>query len=181
MERDLAEQRKAYLKESREAKIRQAVENAKECKMMGYHCSESTIRACSKALGLNLSDDVLRSACGFRGGGGGYMDRCGVVEAGCMLISYIFGRLTPEEPDWRYSYLICLFHDRFMEHFGSIECRDILPVERKNTEIPVCMRIYAEGSEILTKFILEAPELLEKAPEEVRIFSRLWFPFKTDC
>ena len=158
-----------------EVKINRATALTKGYKLSGFHCSEATIRACSEAIGLRLSDDILRAACGFRGGGGGYMDRCGVIEAGCMLISYLYGRLTPEQADWDYSYLICVLHDRFKEHFGSIHCRDVMPKERKS-EGPACIRVYVEGAEIVAKLLLEAQDILDGVPHEDRNKRKLWFP-----
>ena len=154
--------------------IELAAARAAEYKLGGFHCSEAVVRACSEAVGLRLSDDVLRISCGFRGGGGGYMDRCGVIEAGCMLISHLYGRLIPAQSDWEYSYLICLLHDRFREHFGTVYCRDILPEERKKSD-PVCIRVYREGAEIVAKLLLESQELLDGAPTDVRKKGRLWF------
>ena len=52
----------------------------------GFHCPEATIRACSDALDLRIPEDVIRAASGFMGGGGGMGERCGVVEAGCMIL-----------------------------------------------------------------------------------------------
>lgn len=45
----------------------------------GFHCPEATIRACSDALDLRMPEDVIRSASGFMGGGGGMGDRKSVV------------------------------------------------------------------------------------------------------
>jgi C_GCAxxG_C_C family probable redox protein len=164
------------MNDSQKAIISQAVELAGEYKLQGFHCSESVIRACAEAIGIHLSDDVLRAACGFRGGGGGYMDRCGVIEAGCMLISSLYGRLTPDQPDWDYSYLICVLHDRFKEHFESLYCRDIMPAESKKGG-PVCIRVYTEGAEIVTRLLLEAREILDGVPPEDQGKRKLWFPF----
>ena len=159
----------------KKAKTDKAAALAREYKLSGYHCSESTIRACSEAMGFRPSDDVLRAACGFRGGGGGYLDRCGVVEAGCMLVSYLYGRLSPDQADWDYSYLICVLQDRFKEHFGSIHCRDLLPAERKK-EGPACMRVFVEGADLVAKLLLDAQEILDDVPPEERKKGRLWFP-----
>ena|GEM_PF-364104 len=156
-------------------KVLLAAERAQAYKLRGYHCSESIMRACAEALDVRLSDDLLRASCGFRGGGGGYMDRCGVLEAGCMLIGYLYGRLTPEQADWGYSYLVCVLHDRFKEHFGSIYCRDVMPPERAK-DAPVCIRVYAEGAEVVMRLLLEAQQLLDALPPEERKNGRLWFP-----
>lgn len=70
-------------------RIDKARELAKSYKLQGYHCSESIIRAVPKALDMEISDDVIKAACGFFRGGGGTCDRCGVIECGLMLISML--------------------------------------------------------------------------------------------
>jgi len=105
------------------------------------------------------------------------MDRCGVIEAGCMLVGYLYGRLTPEQADWDYSYLICVLHDRFKEHFGSIYCRDVMPAERMK-EGPVCIRVFTEGAGIVMGLLLDAQRLLDAVPPAERKNGRLWFPLK---
>ena len=138
---------------------------SKEYKLKGYHCSESIIRSINDAFELNMSDDLLRSVCGFRGGGGGYRDRCGIIESGMMLISYIYGRDNPEEEVWKYSYLIRVLHERFKEHFGTIYCRDIY-FKQKEMNVPInCLDVIVDGSEIIAILLNEADELLDNAKE----------------
>ena len=152
--------------EYRERVIRTASRLCCEYKLKGYHCSESTIRACSEAMGFRLSDDVLRSASGFRGGGGGAQERCGVLEAGCMLVSYLYGRVSPAQPTWPYSYLIRVLHQRFRDAFHTIRCGDILEVERAEDRQPICMQTYDIGAAVVTRLLLDADELLRNIPPE---------------
>jgi len=154
------------MKEREPEIIKEASEQCQAYKLKGFHCSESSIRACSEALGLRLSEDVLRTASGFRGGGGGYYDRCGILEAGCMIISYLYGRLTPQQQIWDYSYLTRVLHERFEEEFGTIYCRDIIKKELEEEVDIVCMSTYDRGAKVVVKLLLDAPKLLENIPEE---------------
>jgi C_GCAxxG_C_C family probable redox protein len=142
--------------------VKKAGELAMYYKSQKFHCSESIIRACSDALGLRLPEDVIRVASGFRGGGGGYWDRCGVIESGIILISYLYGRLTVYQDSWDYSYLIRELHKRFNNEFHSIYCRDIKGTSANKN----CDDIYRIGSEIIVQLLIEAPVLLSNLSEE---------------
>ncbi len=143
-------------------------EKASAYKLSGFHCSESVIRTLNDVFGLKMSEDVIRCACGFRGGGGGYRDRCGIIEAGIMAISYLYGRNDVKGETWKYSYLVRVLHHRFRDRFGTIYCRDIY-FDQKEKKVPnTCHDPVVDGSEIIGKLLLEADVLLEEAPEEER-------------
>ena len=140
----------------------------KRC-LEGFHCSEASFRALIEVLQLDVSDDLIRSVCGFRGGGGGYRDRCGIIEVGSIIISLLYGRDYPNQDKWPYSYLIRILHDRFKKEFGSIYCRDILfPLKEKRKENP-CLPTYEKGCEIILNLLFESDTLLTEISQQDRI------------
>lgn len=128
-----------------------AKEIVKNYKLQGYHCSESIIRTVNDVLDLKMSDDVLRCACGFRGGGGGYRDRCGIISAGIMIISYMYGRDNSEDDVEGYSSLIRKLHEEFKNHFGTIYCRDIYAKQKSKQVENTCLDTVQDGVEIILK------------------------------
>lgn len=134
---------------------------------LGFHCPEATIRACSDALGLHLSEEVIRAASGFMGGGGGMGERCGVVEAGCMILSVIFARVAPFQEPWPNNYLIRTLHSRFVEKITCLHCRDIQAMEEREgvDEDCLCNRTIVEGAKIIAGVVFDADELLKNVTE----------------
>jgi C_GCAxxG_C_C family probable redox protein len=143
-----------------------AGEKCEGYRLQGYHCSESVIRACSEVLGIHMPEEILRVSSGFRGGGGGYGDRCGVTEAGIILISYRYGRTDPEVDVSGYSYLIRLLHERFNTELGSYYCRILRPFAYYlSGSAQNCSHVYKKGAQIVTKLLLEADQLIREMPE----------------
>ena len=79
-----------------------------------------------------------------------------------MVISYIYGRVNSDEPDWQANYLVRVLHERFKNEFGSIYCRDI----KGKTPSGTCNEIYVAGCRLIANLLLEADELIKNAPEE---------------
>ncbi|MBO2516658.1 MAG: hypothetical protein CW338_05165 [Clostridiales bacterium] len=146
---------------NRDQIIETAARLAVEYKHMGFHCSESMIRAVPQALGIALPSDVIRSACGFFGGGGGTGDRCGIIEIGIMLISFLYARMHPMQSENNLRVLIRRLQDEFEHEIGSIYCRQIKPaaVERCGPVIG-CEETYGKGAAIVTRILLDADRIL---------------------
>ena len=147
----------------RQEKLEKVKQLAREYKQMGYHCSEATIRAVPAVLGIDISEDVVKAATSFFGGGGGTKDRCGIIESCLIIISMLYGRLDPETSDQDIRDLSEELMKRYQEKFSSIYCRDIKPPEvEKFGEDFGCQRVYEEGAALVTELLLDANEILKK-------------------
>ena len=146
--------------------VKRVVEKCEEYRLMRYHCSESSLRACADVLNIKLPEEILRMSSGFRGGGGGYGDRCGVTESGIILISILYGRTDPLADVSNYSYLIRVLHERFNTELGSYYCRVLRPFAYYlSGPAQNCSHVYKKGAEIVAHLLLEADQLIKDMPE----------------
>ena len=151
-----------------------AAERCLDYKKQGFNCAESSIRAIAETLDIPITEEMKRCATGFRGGGGGYMERCGIMEMGIVLLSFLYGRTDPKASTVDCSYLIRVLHERFITGLGSYTCRLLLPYSMAHTAAGDCALVYDKGARILTRLFLEAPELLKNMPEEERNLKYIW-------
>lgn len=96
-----------------------------------YHgCAQSTIAAVQDSLDIR-NDFVFKAASGIAGGGGGVGDGvCGGYSGGAMILSAFFGRRRNRfDCDDEYKQcsgdLVKTLHDKYIEQYGSVICRDI--------------------------------------------------------
>lgn len=142
---------------------------ANQYRQIEFHCSESVLRAASEALGIKLSDEMLRTSTGFRGGGGGYGDRCGALNSGAMLISYLYGRVLPTEDNTCPSELTYALHERFEEQLGGTKCSVLMNVYFKLSTDDSCEIVYAAGARLAVQLLGEASQICALCPPVPRL------------
>ena len=108
-------------------RIQIAGQKCDEYRVSGYRCSESLIRGCADAMGIVLSDEILRVTGGFGGGGGGAHEACGLLEAGVALISLLYGRSDKSEDDNGCYYLIRINHEEYRRAYATVITRELRP------------------------------------------------------
>jgi C_GCAxxG_C_C family probable redox protein len=126
---------------------------AEKYSKQGYHCSEGALRAICETLGIPVTNEVLMSVSGFRGGGGGMRERCGIVEVGITLIGLLYGRLDYTEPKEPYSELTRKLHEKFQKEVGSYNCRDLYPISLRLDGD--CVYYYKKNSVIVADFLID--------------------------
>ena len=91
-------------------------------------CPQGVLRA-MKDYGLPITDDVIKSATGLAAGVARCGHSCGALTGGIMAISALIGRDEEHMADAAVNgncIRVCRkLTERFMEEYGSIDCRDI--------------------------------------------------------
>ena len=106
-----------------------------------FNCCESTLKRVNKAKPLpGFDSDIMRIASGFGGGIGGWGSACGAVSGAAMALGLVYGSNGDEE--------VKSFKDKkaelrevtreflgaFQSEFGSVNCQDLLGVNRHTEE-----------------------------------------------
>ena len=93
-------------------------------------CGQCLVASVQDTLGVR-NDAVFKAATGFAGGIGLMQDSaCGAYAGGVMILSSILGRERtdfedPENIRLKTMALVQKLHDRFMEEYGAVNCREI--------------------------------------------------------
>jgi len=93
-------------------------------------CSQCIIAALQDVFDIR-NDDIFKAGTGLAGGGGRAIDgSCGAYAGGIMMLSFLLGRERdkfddPEGIRFRTGDLARKFHDRYIQEYGSVICRDI--------------------------------------------------------
>jgi C_GCAxxG_C_C family probable redox protein len=114
----------------------QAFKKAHDYLNAGWNCSQSTLLVMQELLGMENAD-VLKAATGFGGGIGNMGALCGAFAGGVLALGLKYGRSNLDQHDEKEkTYVLCAeWYKRFVRHFESCNCRDILGVDLSNPKI----------------------------------------------
>ena len=102
---------------------------ARELYLEGYNCTEAILHA-MKQTGHPFSDEVLRSATGFRAGIGGSGCICGAISGATIAIGLYYGRLDKSEDSKKANDLCKHIYDKFKENY-DVPCCNLLTADYK--------------------------------------------------
>jgi C_GCAxxG_C_C family probable redox protein len=134
----------------------QKASKAGDCYKDGCNCAEAVVHAFRDRLPFPVSDDVLRVATCFGGGGVGESGFCGAFTGATMTLSLFVGRSGPSgarEPAYSYARE---FEKRFVAEFGANTCKALQvhtyasPEQKAN-----CGRIVATTGDMMAEFLAE--------------------------
>jgi C_GCAxxG_C_C family probable redox protein len=129
---------------------------AGDCYKDGCNCAEAVVHAFKDRFPFPVSDDVLRVATCFGGGGVGESGFCGAFTGATMTLSLFVGRDGPQgarEPAYTYARE---FGKRFVDEFGANTCKALQvhayasPEQKAN-----CGRIVATTGDMMAAFLAE--------------------------
>jgi len=102
------------------------MDKARDCLHSGWHCSEGILIATGEHYFPEDLPGLIRIAAPFSGGVGGTQEElCGAFSGGLMVIGALYGRETAHENDDYCLELTNLFRERFLDHFGSLQCKNL--------------------------------------------------------
>lgn len=101
-----------------------------ELSSLGYCCTQIMLKMAMDEEGI-INEDLIRSANGLCKGLGGRQSTCGVLSGGIMILSLYAGKGSDREYcNENYGEIVNEFIDWFEEEFQSLDCIDIIGVNK---------------------------------------------------
>ena len=112
-------------------------EKAQSLFKQGYNCSQSVALAFDEEMGFD-KDLVAKLVSGFGGGMGRMREVCGCVSGMVFVISSLYGYSDPKDFDSKKELYqrINQVANTFKEKNGSIICKELLGLEKKDGIVP---------------------------------------------
>ncbi len=133
-----------------------------------FNCCESVlIKIDNESPLTGFDNDVMRIASAFGGGVAGWGSICGAASGAAMALGLINGTNGNEQPD-EFQGKRDLLRDRtqqflqaFQDEYGSVNCMDLLGVDRRTEEGRICYeKLKAQG-------VFRCDEYVEWAAEKL--------------
>jgi C_GCAxxG_C_C family probable redox protein len=107
-----------------------AYNKGKEYERIYRGCSQCVIAAIQDVFEIR-NDDIFKAATGLAAGGGATTDgSCGAYSGAIMVLSSLLGRerddfADPSKVNLKNFILVRKLHDKFIQEYGSVVCRDV--------------------------------------------------------
>jgi len=122
----------------------------------GYHCAEVVVKSISHVFLEEQNPEILKAASAFGGGiAGTSEDLCGAFTGGVIAVGLLLGRENPGVEMVDCGMMIKEFKQRFIENFGSTNCRALLESNNNKETRMDCVRLTARASSILGELMVD--------------------------
>jgi len=113
-------------------------EEARRLFLSGANCAQSVVGAFHEECGLDF-DTAMCLASGFGAGMGRLREVCGAVSGMFMVVGlkYGYSDLSDKKSKDEHYALIQALAGKFKKETGSIVCRELLGLEKKQIDLPV--------------------------------------------
>jgi C_GCAxxG_C_C family probable redox protein len=120
----------------------------------GFHCAEVITKTVLEMFSQKPHPEATKAASVFGGGiGGSTEELCGAFTGGVIALGYLLGRDAPGDNMRDAGGLVKEFKSRFLNQFGSLNCRKLL-FDFDEQENPLgCVKLTAETSVILANLL----------------------------
>lgn len=117
------------------------------------NCAQTTLKILSEIFDIEVSPQVIDSACGLNGGGR-YGAQCGLLEGALMFIGI---KACKENKDKKYINQKCYgYTSEFEKRFESLLCSDLrLEGFKKGDPPDVCEKLFKKSLISATEYIKE--------------------------
>ena len=122
----------------------------------GFNCAEAVSAAIVEWHGSAPVEYATRSATAFGGGiGGTKCETCGALTGGVLALGWLFGRTTPGADKQDAYAFAAEFRNKFIDSFGSTQCKVILDAFGKQENLLECKRMTAAAAGMLFDLLQE--------------------------
>ncbi|MGN0293423.1 MAG: C-GCAxxG-C-C family protein [Lachnospiraceae bacterium] len=152
------------------------IEQAGDLFMEGFNCCQSVFAAFAPRFGITR-EAALKLSCSLGGGVGRMREVCGTVSGMALLVSLCNGNTNPEDSDAKEENYrtVRMLSDIFREKQGTIICRELLGIEKAETQARPqdrtaayyssrpCPHLVHDAAVIVEHYLDYYPEYCEKA------------------
>ena len=120
----------------------------------GFHCAEVITKTVLEMFSQKAHPEATKAASVFGGGiGGSTEELCGAFTGGVIALGYLLGRDAPGDNMRDAGALVKEFKSRFVNQFGSLNCRKLLFGFDEQENPLGCVKLTAETSVILSNLL----------------------------
>ena len=124
------------------------------CFKSGFCCTEAVIKSITELYAEQSSGAIPKVGSGFCGGVGKTTeDICGTVAGGVIAFGYLFGKNNKDEDNTIACEYTAEFRKRFIEKYGTTNCRELLNKFGEQDKMDKCKKMTADAAGLIADML----------------------------